>query len=180
MVSVPGQEVSNTLPPKLPMLALGLVQSGLLLSFEQPMRRWLRRSRPWTGTVLINGMIMTIFLWHLTASTLVIGGALVLGNLGLKVIPGSAAWWWGRPLWLAMYALALIPFAVGFGRFERAGGRQKAARSWRLVAGAVLSCVGLALLALDGVAGQGWLGLRIWILVLPFAGAAVAGINPLR
>ena len=32
MVSVPGQEVSNTLPPKIAMLALGIVQCGLLLS----------------------------------------------------------------------------------------------------------------------------------------------------
>jgi len=40
MVSVPGQEVSNSLPPKIAILALGIVQCGLLLSIEAPMRRW--------------------------------------------------------------------------------------------------------------------------------------------
>jgi len=41
-------------------------------------------------------------------------------------------------------------------------------------------CAGLGLLALDGVAGEGWLGLRIWVLLMVFAGAVIAGINPMR
>ena len=180
MVSVPGQEVSNTLPPKLPMLALGLVHTGLLLSFEAPMRRWLTRAAPWTATVLVNSMIMTVFLWHLTASTLVIGAAVLLGDVGLTVAPGSGSWWVARPIWMGLYALALVPFALGFGRFERGGARPKLIATWRLVAGATLACGGLALLALKGVAGDGWLGLQIWVLVLPFAGAALAGVNPVR
>jgi hypothetical protein len=49
-----------------------------------------------------------------------------------------------------------------------------------LVGGAVLICAGLALIALDGVAGTGWLGLRITVLLLPFAGAGLAGVNPFR
>ncbi len=179
MVSVPGEEVSNTLPPKLPMLALALVQSGLLLALEVPMRRWLSHARPWTATVLINGMIMTVFLWHLTASTLVIGAALLLGDIGLAVPPGSGTWWAVRPVWMLLYALALIPFAVGFGRFERASSKPRTIGAWRLVAGGLLSCGGLALLALSGVAGEGWLGLRVWVLALPFAGAWLAGVNPL-
>jgi len=180
MVSVPGQEVSNTLPPKLPMLALGLLQSGLLLSLEAPMRRWLTRAAPWTATVLVNSMIMTIFLWHLTASTLVIGAALLLGDVGLTVTPGSASWWVARPVWMGIYALALVPFALGFGRFEQRRAGTRAIAAWRLVAGATLACGGLALVALDGVAGDGWLGLRLWVLALPFVGAAIAGVNPFR
>ncbi len=179
MVSVPGQEVSNTLPPKLSMLALGIVQCGLLLSFEAPMRRWLSRAKPWTAVVLVNGLIMTIFLWHLTASTLSVGAALLLGDLGLTPRPGSGTWWSMRPLWIAVYALALIPFALAFGRFERGRTSAQDIVRWRLLAGAAFVCGGLALLALDGVAGDGWLGLRVWVLLLPFAGAALAGVNPL-
>jgi len=48
------------------------------------------------------------------------------------------------------------------------------------VSAALLICGGLGLLALDGVAGEGWLGLRVWVLLLPFSGAALAGVNPLR
>lgn len=180
MVSVPGQEVSNTLPPKIAMLALGIAQCGLLLSMEAPMRRWLARPGPWTGVVLINGMIMTVFLWHLTASTLAIGCALWLDGLGLQLMPGSGLWWLTRPVWLGIYLLALLPFALGFGRFERSAASGTDYPAWRLVSGSVLICGGLALLALDGVAGQGWFGLRIEVLAMPFIGAALAGINPLR
>ncbi len=180
MVSVPGEEVSNTLPPKIAMLALGIVQCGLLLSIESPMRRWLARPTPWTAVVLVNGMIMTVFLWHLTASTLAIGGALLLGGAGLDVTPGTGSWWALRPVWIAVYLLALLPFALGFGRFERSPASSRVYPVSRLAAGAMLICAGLALLALDGIAGGGWLGLRIDVLLLLFLGAVLAGVNPLR
>lgn len=180
MVSVPGQEISNTLPPKVTLLALGIAQCGLLLSIEKPMRSWLARLTPWTWVVLINSMIMTVFLWHLTASTLSIGAALLLEDIGLKAIPGSADWWMLRPAWIAVYLLALLPFALLFGRFERSSVSGTIYRPWRLVTSAILACAGLALIALDGVAGDGAFGLREWVLILPFAGALLAGINPLR
>ena len=180
MVSVPGQEISNTLPPKIAMLALGIVQCGLLLSIESPMRRWLAGTNPWAAVVLINGMIMTVFLWHLTASTLSIGGALLLNDIGLQETPGTALWWAIRPVWIGVYLLALLPFALGFGRFERSNATGRSYPSWRLVGGALMICAGLALIALDGVAGSAWLGLRVEVLLLPFAGAMLAGVNPLR
>jgi hypothetical protein len=180
MVSVPGEEVSNTLPPKIAMLALGIVQCGLLLSIESPMRRWLARPAPWTAVVLINGMIMTVFLWHLTASTLAIGGALLAGGAGLDLQPGSGAWWALRPVWIAVYLLVLLPFALGFGRFERSPASSRIYPGRRLAAGAMLMCAGLGLLALDGIAGAGWLGLRIGVLLMLFLGAALAAVNPLR
>lgn len=178
MVSVPGEAVSNTLPPKLPMLAIGIVQTGLLLSLEAPMRRWLERAVPWTATVLVNGMIMTIFLWHVTAATLLIGLAALLGGAGLGPEPGGATWWALRPPWMAVYALGLTLLSLGFGRFER-GGPARSIAPWRLVTGAAVACAGLALLALDGVGGDGWLGVRVWVLLLPFVGAALMGVNPL-
>jgi hypothetical protein len=180
MVGVPGQEISNTQPPKIAMLVLGIVQCGMLLSVEAPMRRWLARATPWTAVVFVNGMIMTIFLWHLTASTLAIGCALWFNDAGLHAFPGSSTWWAMRPVWLLVYLLALLPFALGFGRFERGRASDKSPTTWRLVAGAGLVCAGLSLLALDGVAGDGWLGLRGGVLLLPFVGAVLAGVNPLR
>lgn len=178
MVSVPGEAVSNTLPPKLPMLALGLVQSGVLLTLEGPLRRWLARGAPWTATILLNGMIMTIYLWHITAAALVMGTALLLGNVGLGVEPGTGAWWLARPIWLVIYTavlLALVPFTA---RFERGRANARSVAAWRRIAGALIACSGLALLALGGVGGEGLLGLRITALVLPFFGAFVAGLWP--
>jgi hypothetical protein len=162
------------------LLALGIVQCGLLLSIEAPVRRWLSRATPWTAVVLVNSMIMTAFLWHLTASTLAIGGALLFNDVGLGVTPGSDTWWAMRPAWLAVYLLVLLPFALGFGRFERGSAGNHIHPSWRLVSGAILICAGLALLALDGVVGDGWFGLRVAVLFLPFAGAVLAGVNPFR
>ncbi|KPK34989.1 MAG: hypothetical protein AMJ66_02470 [Betaproteobacteria bacterium SG8_40] len=179
MVSVPGEAVSNSLPPKLPMLLLGMIQIGLALTFEAPMRRWLERPRPWTATVMVNSMIMTSFLWHLTASTIVIGIALQLGNIGLAITPGSGTWWATRPIWLGVYSLVLAGFVLVFGIFERGGGSGRPAAAWRQIAGAVLMCGGLSFLALDGIGGTGWLGLRWWAVSLPIAGAALAGVNPL-
>ncbi len=177
MVGVPGDAVSNTTPPKVTLLALAALQGGLLLSLGRPLRRWLARRVPWTATVLINGMIMTIYLWHLTAMVLWIGLAHALGGIGLGREPDTAAWWRGRPLWIAVLALALVPLVLLFGRFERPRPSASAPPAWRLVLGAACFIAGLALLALDGIGGEGWLGLRPVVLALPLAGAALIGIG---
>ena len=41
-------------------------------------------------------------------------------------------------------------------------------------------CAGLALLALDGIGGDGPFGLRPLVLLLPFVGAAFIGVSPRR
>ncbi|MFQ5680105.1 MAG: acyltransferase [Gemmatimonadota bacterium] len=178
MVSVPGADVSNSLPPKLPMLALGLWECGLALSLERPMRRWLARAAPWTATVLVNGMIMTIYLWHLTAAALVVGLALLLGGVGLGIEPGTAVWWAVHPGWMAAYLLALAPLLLLFGRFERSPAGGRPASAWRLVTGATLVCGGLAVLALRGI-GTGGAGLAWKALSAPLLGAALAGVLPI-
>ena len=182
MVGVPGEEVSNTLPPTLAMLALAALQSGLLLSIEKPARRWLHRKGPWTATILINGMIMTVYMWHLTVLVLTVGVATLLGGIGLGLEPGSASWWASRPIWMAGLALGLLPFVAVFGRFERpTGGRAGLPNAtWRLVVGSLMVCGGMALLALSGIGSDGPLGIRVWVVGMAFAGAAVAGLGPVR
>ena len=177
MVSVPGEDISNSLPPKLPMLLLGIAQCGLLLALERPARRWLSNLKPWTTAVLVNGMIMTVFLWHLTAAMLVIGIAVRLGDVGLTVDPGSGIWWLLRPLWLSVYVVTLLGFTLVFLRFER-GAKAQPVAAWRQVVGATLICGGLSLLALMGIGGEGRLAQSIWVVLMPFIGAAVAGVNP--
>jgi hypothetical protein len=174
MVGVPGDPISNTTPPKITLLALGALQLGLLLSIEAPMRRWLERARPWTATVLVNGMIMTIYLWHLTAMVLVIALSSALGGVGLKVAPGTREWWATRPIWHAVLVVALVPLALVFSRFERPKEvRGDLPSAWRLVIGALAVSFGMAFLALDGVAGESWLGLRLSVIGMPLAGAAL-------
>ncbi|MFN0008359.1 MAG: acyltransferase family protein [Planctomycetota bacterium] len=174
MVGVPGEPISNTSPPKITLLALAVMQGGLLLSLQAAARRWLSRAAPWTATILVNGMIMTIYLWHLTAMLFVIALSSAVGGVGLRVDPGSGAWWATRPLWHAVLAIALFPLVLMFGRFERPKSRTGSSpRATRLLAGAALVCAGLALLALGGVGGDGPLGLRPVVLGITFAGAAL-------
>lgn len=174
MVSVRGEEISNSLPPNLTLLALGVCQSGLLLALERPARRLLERGALWTATVLINGMIMTIFLWHVT-TLLLMAGLSQLTGFGLSIVPDTAAWWLTRPLWLAALAVALIPFVAVFTRFERIGMAQRDAAppAWRLLLGCGLVCFGLATLTLQGVPTTSWPGINLLALGLPFVGAAL-------
>ena len=181
MVGVPTDTISNTLPPKWPLLALGLTQIGLLLSFQAPVRRWLNRPVPWAGTILINSMIMTLFLWHSTAMVLVIGLVFLLKPVLFAVTPGVANWWALRPLWVILFAAATLPFLVVFSRFER--GRSQASRPTsdiaRLYSGCVLTCAGLGYLALKGIGGSPHWIYDAVALTLPFMGCTVIGFMPI-
>ncbi len=183
MLTVPGDEVSNSRPPTLALLALGVFHGGLLLALEAPARRWLQRTRPWAATVLVNGTIMTLYLWHVTAMVLLVGLANLLGGIGLGYAPGSAAWWASRPVWIGLCALVLAGFIAIFGRYEQTArtGRGAAPSAWLAGLGAAAVCVGLAALALGGVWAPGVLGIRLGTLVLTLAGAALAmGVSPGR
>ena len=112
MVGSPDEGLSNTLPPKATLLVLGVFQFGLLLALQNPMQRVLAGARVWTATVLINSMIMTVYLWHLTVMVLLISLLYFAGGPGLGLVPGSTAWWLTRPLWIALLLGLLTPVAL--------------------------------------------------------------------
>jgi hypothetical protein len=177
MVGVPGADLSNTTPPKITLIALACLQGGLLLALQASLRRWLERPAPWTATVLVNGLIMTVFLWHMTAAVLFLGLIHASGDVGLGIQPGSGTWWATRPLWLALLTLALVPFVLLFARFERPRATTRPpAAAWRQVVGALMVCAGLAQIALDGVGAPGWPGFRMVAVALPFLGALLMGL----
>jgi hypothetical protein len=176
MISVPGAEISNTLPPKLPLLALAVGQAGLVLALESPLRRWLQRPTPWTAAVLLNGMIMTIYLWHSTAMVLIIALAGRLGNVGLGVAPATGEWWATRPIWLAIYALTLAAMMPIVARFERLPAPARHASAYRQLTGAFVMCLGLAMLSYAGLGGVTPLPLQVVAALTPFAGALLAGL----
>ena len=183
MVSAP-DGFSNSLPPTLALFALGVVQVGLVLALEPAGKRMLDNLSIWTATVLMNGMIMTVYLWHLTAFVLVMTVVwLALGGIGLELVPGTGEWWATRPLWLGIYILALLPFIAIFARHERSFGPIRGGRTVpkaRVVAGVLLICIGLAATAgLTIASPEGVTGLRIWVVAAPFIGAALLGFGPL-
>ncbi len=178
LVGVPGEGISNTLPPKLPLIALGAAQIGLVLLFEPLLKRWLSNRRFWAATILVNGMIMTIFLWHSTVMMLLVGLTFWISPSLLAVQPDTGGWWLARPAWLAVYALATLPFLLIFSRFERPSPSPGTAPVRRQLIGIGIVCGGLAALAMGGIGGPGPLGLRWGALVMPLAGFALATIVP--
>jgi cyanate permease len=125
-------------------------------------------------------MIMTVYLWHLTVMVVVVSLAYLAGGVGLSLIPGSSQWWWSRPLWLGVLAAALIPLALFLSPLERrprSPGASSASAA-RQVAGAVLLCLGIALLALFGFGDAPLPMLDIFAFLMVMSGAGVSGLLP--
>ena len=183
MVSAP-DGFSNSLPPTLALFALGVVQVGLVLALEPLGKKMLENIRIWTATVLMNGMIMTVYLWHLTAFVLVMTVVwLGLGGVGLDSVPGTGAWWATRPMWLVIYVLALLPMIAIFAKNERVFGPIRGGRTVpkaRVVAGVLLICVGLAATAGVTITSENtWSGINYAVVAAPFIGAALLGFGPI-
>lgn len=179
MVSVPGEEVSNTRPPTVAMLAIGLTQIGLILLLAGRVSAWLRNTAPWALVILVSRRIMTVYLWHLTALLSLVGLALLADGFGLRLVPGSAPWWWTRPLWIAAMLAVLFPLIFLFGPLEAGSRRAEGAPPGpaRAVLGACLACAGLAFLALRGAYGDNILGVNVVPVVLALAGVQVSTIG---
>ncbi len=152
MVSVPGEDFSNTRPPTTAMLAIGCIQIALLLFLAGRVNQWLHRETPWAIVILAAQSIMTIYLWHLTVVIVVTGISIALGGFGLGTEPGTVAWWALRPVFVLVLIVLLLPFIAIFGRYE-SGSRRAAAPAGLVQAGlgAVIACAGLTLVALGGI-----------------------------
>lgn len=179
MVSVPGEEVSNTRPPTVAMLAVGSMQIGLILVIESAVNRWLCRPGPWSWVILLNQMIMSVYLWHITAMIALVGLLMALGGVGLAMEPGTGLWWSLRPVWLVGFVLAIIPFLAVFMRFEnasRVAGKALPGQA-QATLGAIVTCAGLVMIALRGIGGGGTLGVNLIAVALVIGGVAAATIG---
>lgn len=154
LVGVPGQDISNTTPPHLPLLAVAVMQFGAVILLEPALNRWMARPRAWTATVLINGRIMTVFLWHSTSILLLSGCAALLGGVGLDVRQGGLEWWLLRVPWLASAVLLLIPLVAVFAAFERAPSGPPPP-AWRMIVGSIIAGGAIARMAYVGLQGVG-------------------------
>ena len=180
MVSSPGEGVSNTLPPKVTLLILGVVQFGLLLSIERPMRKALDGLRLWSATVLINSMIMTVYLWHMSVLAAVVALLYYTGGFGLSVEPGTTEWWLQRPIWIGGLLVLLLPLSLLLSPFERRG-RSPDARvpgASSQIDGAAMLCLGLAVIAMFGYGGGPSPYFSAGAFGLVIAGAWIGGLLP--
>lgn len=175
MVGFAGETITNSNPPKVTLVALAVFQFGLAMLLEGRARQWLDKIGVWTRVVAVNGSIMTIYLWHLTAMVAVVGILLIFGGPGLGVEVGTALWWVTRPVWLAFMTLVLVPFMVAFGRFERPRvDNRPAPPVWKPLLATLAVCAGLGMLASGGIADAD--GLNVVALLLPLAGVVAGGV----
>ncbi|MFV2171669.1 acyltransferase [Actinomadura sp. LOL_016] len=180
MVAEPGAHVQNTAPPTLALLALAAAQTGLVLLLHDRGNRWLRRTRPWTAVVAISTVILTLFLWHMTA---VVIAAAVLYATGVFPRPpiGTSEWYALRIPWLACLAAVLAVLLALFARAERPTrpARRKTCTALTIVG---LACAQAALIgiALAGPAYHPPAALPAWTLVAYLTGAATVHLQRRR
>jgi hypothetical protein len=109
--------ISNAYPPTVCFMAAGIWAIGAVMLLRPWLSVWLQRAGPWSFTILINSVIMTLFLWHMTAYLLAI---LLLWPLGLgREHDSTAAWWLQRVAWIVVPGAILVGLVAIFGRFER-------------------------------------------------------------
>lgn len=179
MVGVPGEDVQNTAPPTLALMALAAVQIGVTLTLRDRASSWLQQSRPWLIVVAVNSAILTIFLWHMAAA---ITAAVVLYATGiLPVVPvGSAEWLVLRIPWLGVCLVVLAGLVALFAPIElkvpasRKGAKTGGGAVPGLVLAGVVSVLGGMLgIAAAGSGEHGPLGLPTWALMVYALGAAL-------
>jgi hypothetical protein len=111
------EPISNAYPPTVCFLLAAIWSIGGAMLLRPAVTRWLQRPGPWKGTIFANGIIMTLFLWHMTAYLIVI---LALWPLEFgREQDSTARWWLERPLWILVPGLVLAAVVVLVGRFER-------------------------------------------------------------
>ena len=155
MVGVTGDGVSNNDPPSVSLLALTIWLVSLVMLGRAPITRWLQGTRPWSAVIVANSMIMTVFLWHLTAMLIAVVTAYPLGFPQHE--GGTAAWWATRPLWLAVLTVVLVPLVLTFWRFEKPGFATRAPRPAPARASVVVG-VTMLVLGMSGFAQGGFAG----------------------
>jgi len=154
-----------------------------MLLLQDAANRWLARPRVWLGVVFGNGMVMTFYLWNMTAAVL---AAVILLPTGLWPQPEtlSTAWWWLRLGWVAACAVCLVPFLFAFRWAERpVAPPPPARRGWiglaTSVGGAIAASGGMAIIADEAFPVQGEVVAEpaLGVLLLA-AGALLLRVNP--
>jgi hypothetical protein len=153
MVGMESQAASNNSPPSICLMVLiGWLLSAVMLA-RPAATRWLQHRKNWTAVVAANSMIMTVFLWHLTALLVAV---LTLYPVGFPQPRGGTSTWWAwRPVWIVVLSAILAAFVALFARFERPSS-QKQSVAVRLPGAVTTAAVAALVLGLAGFAQFGF------------------------
>jgi hypothetical protein len=90
---------------------------GAAMLLRPWLQRWLQGLRPWRFTIAVNAVIMSLFLWHMTAFLLAI---LTLWPLGIgQQHETGARFWLEKVPYLVVAGAYLLGIVAIVGRFER-------------------------------------------------------------
>ena len=145
MIGVPGAGLTNMAPPTAALLVLGAIQAGMIWGTQPVVGRLMAHPRAWHGVVAVSGVMMTVYLWHLSAMSLVAAAGLnTFNGVLFSIEPGTAQWWLTRPLWLLVLTTATGALVAIFARFEWRISTAPPPRHRRAVFVGVLLCAGSA------------------------------------
>jgi len=120
MITIPGAGANNVTPPTSAMTLLAVVQIGVILLTAEIVRRFAQQRRNWRVVVGVSAFIMTIYVWHLTALSLLLAvGIFTLDGVVFSIEPGTAAWWLTRPVFYAVLIVVTGAIVIAFAVFER-------------------------------------------------------------
>jgi hypothetical protein len=179
MVGVPGSELTNMTPPTFAIAILGFVQAGVIWAASAKISQFAHRQSVWHSVVAISGVMMTIYLWHLTAMTLIASVFLfAFDGAVFKIEPGTTAWWVTRPVWLLALIIVTLALVAIFVRFEwRIRDSPTPQRTRNAVAGILLVVGAAAAVSYFGLATTD--ATVNWIIpIAAFAGALIMGAYP--
>jgi hypothetical protein len=169
---------TNVQPPSIVLLALAVWQCGAMLLFEDAGNRWLQRPRAWRGVIAANSMVMTFYLWNMSA---VVVAAAILFPTGIAPQPEplSTAWWLLRPAWWLACAICIVPFMLAFRWAERPVPLPLSSLDGRLaltfaVLGTATIAVGFGVLAANAfpVPGEE----QVWLSTIGVAASIAGGL----
>ncbi len=113
----PANMLDNLNPPTAALAVLAVAQFSLLMLLHPLLSRAMRSRAMQLIVASIGGRLMTVYLWHLPVLALIVG-LLLLSPLPMPE-PGSASWWWTRPVILLIAIAVLFGLARVLGRFEQ-------------------------------------------------------------
>ena len=181
MVGVPGAGITNMTPPTFAMALLGIVQAGIIWGTQPAVRRLTAKAKVWHGVVAFSGVIMTVYLWHLSSMSLVAAsGLFAFDGVLFRIEPGTPVWWLTRPLWVAILLTVTVVLVAIFARFEWRISDAPAPRRRRIVTAGVLLMAGsAAAVAVRGITTPDTV-INWSIPVSAILGAAMLGALPTR
>jgi hypothetical protein len=126
-VGVPGERFSNMGPPTLVIVALTVLQVGLVLLLREWVEDRLATSTAWQRLFRwVNENSLPLYLLHTTGMAIVVA-VIYAAFRYLPPDEPNVEWWLSRPLWFLAPAIATYPFLVVYaGVTGRAKNRQGA------------------------------------------------------